>query len=551
MLKKIHLLLALFGVTLPSNAQEFVKNEIIIQFKKDAIHVDFENNKLNIPELNKDLIIEKITPIGNFKKTQTVVLQLNKNIDNSDIIKNLQKNKDIVNVEYNYLAYGGGVKFEDFYQIPSDNLYQNQWGLKNDGTFTNHNMDIVVNADAKVQDAWDISTGNSNTIIAVADSGFYLEHPDFVGRTWINSQEIPNNGIDDDNNGYIDDVYGWDFVNRDNIPNDDHGHGTSCASIIGATSNNNIGISGVNWNSKIMNIKALNANNSATYANMANSMYYAADNGAKILSMSIGGSSNTSLLSNAVNYLEENNVLLVVCMMNENNNETYYPAGFSTTNSNVIAVGSSDSNDHRTNPFFWSAYSGSNFGSHINLIAPGNFIWCLGNDETDLYNYWGGTSQATPLVAGIASLLLDVNPNLTPIEIRNILQQTADDQVGNINEDILGFDIYHGYGRINAYNALLLATENLSNDDVKFETANIKIVNPVENKTIKLLGKNLQEGELYDYEIYSWEGKLLKKQSIHLNNDENNIDISYFNRGMYILKIKKDNFSKNFKITVK
>lgn len=549
--KKICLLSLLIGFNLQALAQEYVPKEIILKVKnsKDLL-LNFSEKTLEIDAFNDLVQIKEITPIGNFNKTNTLLIKYETAVDDKTILEVVKNNKSIAFAELNYLASGAGVKYEEaYYSAPSDQLYPYQWGLKNNGNYTNHTMEVVVNADAKVESAWDIATGSEQMTIAVIDTGFFLDHPDFSGRTWINNLEIPNNGIDDDNNGYIDDVYGWDFVNQDNMPLDDHGHGTNCASIIGATSDNNIGISGVNWNSKIMNLKALNSNNSGSYANMANSLYYAADNGAKIISMSIGGLASSQTITNAISYLNNHDVLLVVCMMNTNNSDVYYPAGHSLTHNNVIAVGASDANDHRTSPFFWSETSGSNYGSHINLIAPGNYIWGLGNTSNNLYNYWGGTSQATPLVAGIASLILEVNPNLTPSEIRSLLQNTADDQVGLPTEDVLGFDIYYGYGRVNAYNALIAATNTLSNNHVAMRTKEIKILNPVKNKNIKILSYDFPN-ESFDYELYSWDGKLIKSNTINFVENEFNLEVADIKSGNYIIKIQNNNFKKIFKLNI-
>ncbi|MGB0897575.1 MAG: S8 family serine peptidase, partial [Flavobacteriaceae bacterium] len=192
----------------------------------------------------------------------------------------------------------------------------------------------------------------------------------------------------------IDDLTaGWDFINNDNNPTDDHGHGTNVAGIVLASGNNAIGYAGVNWNSRVMICKALNSTNSGSYAAIAGSIYYAVDNGAKVISMSIGGSGNSVTLSDAIDYCYNNGVVLVACMMNFNNNVNYYPAAYT----NVIAVGSTDPDDKRSNPFFWSNTSGSNYGNHIDLVAPGNYMYGLSySSDTNYGSYWGGTSQATP-----------------------------------------------------------------------------------------------------------------------------------------------------------
>ena len=213
--------------------------------------------------------------------------------------------------------------------------------------------------------------------------------------------------------------------------------------------------------------KILDQNNSGLYSWWAEAIYYAVDHGAKVINMSVGGPSFSNTMQTAINYAYNNGVTVVACMMNENNNVTYYPAGYQ----NTIAVGSTNPNDERSAPFFWSASSGSNYGSHIDVVAPGNYIYGLNYLSNTNYNsYWGGTSQATPLVTGLSSLLLAQDSNRSPDDIRTIIRNTAEDQVGNMSEDMLGFDNYYGYGRINAYQALSqfqVNTNEANFDDLK------------------------------------------------------------------------------------
>ncbi|MDP2176146.1 MAG: S8 family serine peptidase [Bacteroidota bacterium] len=339
--------------------------------------------------------------------------------------------------------------------IPNDQFYSRQWGLKNDGTFSL--SPSTAGADIEMEKAWDIEQGDSNIIVAVIDAGVRLNHPEFDGRIWKNYNEIPNNGIDDDGNGRIDDIQGWDFANSDNNPTDDHGHGTNITGIIGANGNNSIGYAGVDWNCKLMILKGLDNNNLGYYSWWASAIYYAVDNGAKVINMSLGGTSYSSTLLNAINYAIDNQVTVVVSMGNSNSNTMQFPAGFS----GVIAVGSTNSNDTRTKPFFWSSTSGSNFGNHISVVAPGNFVYGLNHlSNTNYASYWGGTSQAAPHVAGLAALLLAQDLSRTPAQIKSIIEASAEDLVGATNEDTPGWDQYYGHGRINAYRALCLTSSS-------------------------------------------------------------------------------------------
>ncbi len=479
-----------------------------------------------------------LSQIGKFDKTQTLLITLRKNDDLNNYISQYKELPNVEFVEEDFESEGGGksnTQSGNFSTFPSDTYFNRQWGLYNNGTMSGIGT-VKTNADTDMELAWDIETGDPNLTVAVIDSGFRTTHPELAGRIWNNPND-PIDGVDNDGNGLIDDYQGWDFTNNDNNPMDDHGHGTNCSGIVLAGANNGIGYAGVNWNSKLMVLKALNANNSGTYSAMTNSIYYAVDNGAKVISMSIGGSSNSTTLKNAIDYAYDHNVVVVVCMMNYNNEVLYYPAAFD----NVIAVGSTNPDDTRTSPFFWDENSGSNFGNHIDVVAPGNFIYGLSYSSNTNYNsYWGGTSQATPLVAGIASLLLSKNPNLTVDQIKNIIYSSADDLVGIPDEDTAGFDIYMGHGRVNAFKAL---QQTLSVSDVD-KVKGISITNPIKENLILKSEIVLNDAEI---SIYNFEGKLILNKNINIAKGLNQIVLPV-SKGNYILEVSNNNYKKNFKI---
>lgn len=400
--------------------------------------------------------------------------------------------------------------------VPNDQHYGNQWGLKNNGTFSPG--PAVSGADIDMENAWSVTTGSTATIVGTIDSGLKLDHPEVSNRLWVNSGEIPGNSIDDDANGYVDDVNGWDYANNDSDPTDDHGHGTNVTGIIAATGNNSIGYAGVNWNCKLMTLKGIDANNSGWYTWWADALYYAVDNGADVINMSVGGSSTSTLLQNAINYALNNNVTVCACMMNTNNNVTYYPAGFP----GVIAVGATNANDTRSSPFFWSSTSGSNYGAHISVVAPGNYIYGLSyNSNTNYGSYWGGTSQATPLVAGVASLLVGLQPSLTPAQIKSIIEGSAEDQVGLSSEDVAGWDQYYGHGRLNAYAALMSTS---TSQIVSLSTGLTLFPSPAESvlnfscgqqtmhsfSIIDINGKQIAAEQLSGVSSYAWNCEMLR-----------------------------------------
>ena len=538
---KLFMLLLISMISFGQSNQNVVENQIIVKFKTISLKSKTTiNNFLNNSELSKlhsKINVLKYQTINTKQSNKIIIIKYDSDIGLEEIISFYENTGLFEYVEPNYTGKGSGV----LNTIPNDSEYSNQWGLKNDGTFSN--APSVSGADIEMELAWDIETGDPNMIVAIIDTGLRLAHPEFSGRLWNNVNEVAD-GTDTDNNGFIDDlVAGWDFINSDNDPTDDHGHGTNVAGIALASGNNTIGYAGVNWNAKVMICKALNENNSGSYAAMAGAIYYAVDNGAKVINMSIGGSGNSITLSDAIDYCYDNGVVLVACMMNFNNSVTYYPAGYNKT----IAVGATNPDDTRSNPFFWSTTSGSNFGSHIDLVAPGNYMYGL-SDTSDTYygSYWGGTSQASPLVAGVVSLLLSQNPALTFEEIRTILRESSEDQVGDPSEDINGFDTYYGYGRLNAKNALSHQALSIKH----FENANKNIViypNPI-NRNSQLEISNLIDGD-YTINIYNAFGQNLQSKNTSTYNSKITFSISNLNAGIYFLRVKNE--SKNSSVVKK
>ncbi len=368
-----------------------------------------------------------------------------------ELIDLYRKTNHFLIVEPDFIGHSGSGRF-----YPDDNYFSYQWSLENEGTFPSWNLGTP-DADIDMEAAWDITQGSSSVKVGILDTGLKLDHPEFEDRIWINSTEV-DDGIDNDGNGFIDDFNGWDFANEDNDPSDDNGHGSSVGGILGATGNNSIGYAGIDWNCKLMSLKILDEDNFGYYSWWTDAIYYATNNGANILNMSVGGSSYSSSMEVAVDYAHASGVTIFACMMNENNNLTYYPAGYN----NTIAVGATDTDDSRCNPFTWGG--GSNYGNHIDVSAPGNHIYGINHVSNYNFNwYWGGTSQATPHVAGLGSLLAGLVPGISPDSIKSIITITAQDTVGDTSEDMIGWDQYHGWGRINAHDALSLVVD-MDND---------------------------------------------------------------------------------------
>lgn len=523
---KLLLLLLLFSsISNFSQTAEFANNRIVLAFNDNEILTQVDEirnlNALNFLfseyQLNSIQTLDGALTKHEQLNNRPLVLNFNNPIPVNEIVNQLKTTELFRYVEPDYIGHGAGKMGVSVDTTPTDTFFNRQWGLKNDGTFTL--SPSTIDADVDMDLAWDLSTGDSNLIVAVLDSGIRMQHPEFAGRLWTNPNEV-NDGADNDNNGLIDDNDGWDYANADNNPTDDHGHGSNVSGITVANGDNSIGYAGVNWQCKLMPIKILDSNNSGFYTWWTAGIYYAVDNGAKIINMSVGGSGFSQSMEDAINYAYANDVSVFVSMMNFNDAVPYYPAAYT----NTIAVGATDPDDTRTAPFFWSPTSGSNYGSHIDLIAPGNFTYGLSHLSNTNYNsYWGGTSQASPLVAGIASLMLSLNPNLSVDEIRSILRSTADDQVGDA-EDTPGWDQYYGAGRANAFAAL---QETLSVKDYELNTLEVF---PIPVKDHLFISNRLT---IMKFKITNVNG-----QQISFGNVTNNkIDCSQLSQGLYFIEL--------------
>jgi subtilisin family serine protease len=408
-----------------------------------------------LPELYEKFELEKFYVIE-FEGSKPV----------TDLCKEFEKDPNIEFTEPDYIGHAAGIRGIDS-QRPNDEYFKRQWGLDNDGSQkTATGKQGKLHADMNVLKGWEITTGSEDVIVAILDSGVKLDHPDLEGKIWINNSETKN-GRDDDANGYIDDIYGWNFAYENSNVKDDGGHGTNIAGTIGASTNNTIGYAGLDQKCKLMICKNLDDDNLGEYSWWASSLYYAANNGAKVINMSEGGYDYSKTLKTAVDYAYSAGCLIVASMMNKNNNDSYYPASFP----NVLAIGATDTDDSRCKQFTWGG--GSNWGKHIAVVAPGNRIYGL--DYKDNYNYdvyWSGTSQATAYVSAISSLLLAQDNTRANKDLKEIITSTAKDQVGDKREDKPGWDEYYGWGRVDLFAALTLNKDQVEdkNKDVRDDT---------------------------------------------------------------------------------
>ncbi len=307
------------------------------------------------------------------------------------------KNSDsVLYVEKNKLVYLTDT-------TPNDKKFSGQWHHKKINT----------------PKAWDVTQGSDQVIVAVVDTGMSLTHEDLKNQLWFNTKEIPQNGIDDDHNGFIDDTVGWDFANSDNNPTDDQSHGSHCAGLVGAQGNNLVGVTGVAWKVKIMPIKFITSSGSGSEANAVKSIIYAVDNGAQIISASWGSPEFNQALSDAIQYAADKNVLFVAAAGNDKTNverKAFYPAGLKLPN--VISVAASSPSNGRADF--------TNYGrTSVHLAAPGVDIFSTSMGKS--YETKSGTSMATPIVSGVAALIRSTQNGITVADLRNaLLNATVD-----------------------------------------------------------------------------------------------------------------------------
>ena len=375
-----------------------LSNELLVKFAQSASKLDIENAHKRVGTLK----------IGEVKGARVDEVRLPKGLALDSAMAIYRRLPGVIYVEPNHERHAMA--------IPNDPYLGNLWG------FTN----------IRAPQAWDATTGDTVTV-AVVDTGVNYNHEDLTGKV----------------------IKGYDYSNNDADPRDDNGHGTHVSGTIAATANNGKGVVGISWGAKILAVKVLNRKGSGTDVSVSNGIRYAADNGAKIISLSLGGAGTSSTLSDAILYAQNKGCLVIAAAGNDGANTVSYPAG----DLNVIGVAASTTNDQRA--------SYSNYGWNIDVAAPGgnndgtashNIISCYNTNNTS-YVWMAGTSMATPHVSGLAALILSRYPDRNNNQLARTIFETADD-LGSA-----GRDDYFGYGRINAERAVKTFTKNKEEDD--------------------------------------------------------------------------------------
>lgn len=388
-----------------------------------------------LSQLRKDLDIEYIQPNFKIHLLQTST-EAKDSLRRAALMRFAKNNPQLITIQ-KVPADNPEIPNAPTARAGADPQFGKQWGM----------------LDIGVQEAWTVTKGNPEMIVAIIDTGVDYTHEDLLPNLWRNPREIPNNGIDDDNNGYIDDVIGWDFVSNDNKPFDlaveplqllqggNPGHGTHCAGNVGARSDNGVGIAGVAPNVSLMSLRFISDKGEGTTADAIKAIRYAVDNGAKVLSNSWGSEGDdpaqeieNKALKEAINYAQDHGVIFVAAAGNGHNGVGYdndtdpkpgFPASYDMDN--IISVAALDNQNHLG--------SFSNWGiKTVDIGAPGVKVFSTtvggkySDTVIDMYGFkatWDGTSMATPHVAGAAGLYWSAHPEKTWREVKEAILTSA------------------------------------------------------------------------------------------------------------------------------
>jgi hypothetical protein len=315
-------------------------------------------------------------------------------------------------------------------QTPNDQFFEDQWGLANTGQFGG-----IAGRDIDAAAGWDIRTDATDVPVAIIDTGITLGHPDLVENLWTNPGEIPGNGLDDDGNGFVDDVHGYDFVQDDGSPADQNGHGTHVAGIIGARGNNNFGVAGVAWTASLMALRVLDANGTGRDDAIIAALDYAAANGARITNNSYGRVGFDQALFTAFEAAGNAGMLQVVAAGNDGANTDIQPGSPASFRlDSVISVAATNDSD--------GLAGFSNFGRNtVDLGAPGVHIastWLNTVAPFASFVFLDGTSMATPMVSGVAALVAAQDPSLTAAQLRDRILRTTRPDSALVGKTVTG-----------------------------------------------------------------------------------------------------------------
>lgn len=374
--------------------------------------------------------------------------------------------------------------------------------------------------------AWDFTKGSSSVLVAIVDDGIRSTHEDLAPNLYVNPNEIPGNGIDDDNNGFTDDVSGWDAADNDNNPDSPttggFGHGTHVAGIAAAATDNGTGIASIGFNVSIVPCKTkLDANTSNNLDNTYGGLDYAITIGADVVNMSFGGQYSLTFAA-LVNVAYDSNMVLVASAGNNNQQVSSYPAGYN----HVISVGSTDLSDNKS--------SFSNYHQTIDVMAPGSNIYSctIGSDQS--YGFMSGTSMSGPVVAGLCALMRSIAPDLSPDDLESCLKASCD----NIDAQNPTYVGLMGAGRINARKALDCLVNPVGTAEVSTWECNVW-PNPAQDQVqiaISSSGTGMAEITLIDMMGKS----MILPIAFQMNGGKNEftLPLNGIPVGLYLIKVK-------------
>ncbi len=412
----------------------YVDNQILVKLR-DEIAASEDAN----------LIADQLLParsvharrIGTAVVPNLQLIQLDGSVSVAEAIRQAEADPRVEYAEPNYLV--------ETHVTPDDTLFAQQWGLLNTGDIG------IAGADIAATQAWNLTQGSMDVIVAVTDTGIDLNHPDLIANRWMNPAEVANNGIDDDGNGLVDDIIGWNFADNNNDPNPGSDfHGTHVTGIIGAAGNNGMGVTGVAWHVKLMALKFISGRNGTIEAAIQCINYATAQRkrgqNVRVINASWGGPDNSKSLRKAISKAGEAGILFV-CSAGNGGDDSFgdnldsdpeYPAAWNDDFATVLSVAALDRTDEI--PLF------SNYGhTTVSLGAPGAQV--VSTFPGGGYNFLTGTSMAAPHVSGVAALLWSLNPTLTPEQVKQRLIATANPVLALASKSV-------GAGRVNAFNAL-------------------------------------------------------------------------------------------------
>lgn len=391
-------------------AKEFLPKQVIVKFKSEA---SASQVRETLSTLSADTLVQ-------FKSTAAILINIPDAPTRSDVIAIITALNEVKSIDY--AVPNGVVRLSS---VPNDSYFQDLDNLRNVGQAGG-----ASGADIRAEQAWQITTGSKEVLVGVIDTGIDYLHPDLAENMWRNPGETgidedgfdkATNGVDDDGNGYVDDVYGWDFANNDNDPLDDYGHGTHVAGTIGAVGNNGIGITGVAWNVSLVAIKVFDEAGGANDADIIRAIEYATANRILITNNSWGGLGYNLAMKEAIEANARAGGLFITAAGNygtDNEQLKFYPASYGVEN--IISVAAMTNKDEKARF--------SNFGSQsVHISAPGENILSLAMSQTgELVTRMSGTSMAAPHVAGAAALIKSAFPNISTQEIRSRILYGAD-----------------------------------------------------------------------------------------------------------------------------